>query len=239
MGTTIRECANMGSSLSLASRKSDAAPSPCKPPAPRHGGPSRDLDTLLRRALLLGHSPASYGGTPPRANLAQRMTAFYTKADLTSRINDPSFLAETVSTIVHMREGISEKVKKWVDDYQESDDHSGYKHYVPYKQIIDKLLSDLEGRTRKEIIDHLLKVITTLEVDPPQGLNPEGSAAEFQTWADEAITIICDYPPNIFCWDSSGDAGGTRIDKPINNPSDTLILRLGDAMGLLELALGG
>ncbi|MFD2673240.1 hypothetical protein [Marinicrinis sediminis] len=165
----------------------------------------------------------------------QRMLIPYTRKDLGFEDTGKEFLKETVAMVKYARPGISGSAKMIADSFGDGDKEGSYKHYVPHHAIFEKLMPNIQFKTREQIIVYLTGVMNKLKIKPSP-LKPTEIRAAFDAWVEHAVESICDYGGNLYRWStSSGDGNGTKVDAPTGNPK--LLNRLETHKKLLYGAL--
>ncbi|MFE6778635.1 DUF4157 domain-containing protein [Streptomyces sp. NPDC057702] len=190
--------------------------------------------------------PVQRAGAPagPGTDVAvQRVTRIYTadEADR-DRANDLAFQQEVIKSVTHSREGISPRVKARHDSYNDGSKQGVYNHHVPHSAIAGALTTGLQFKPRNVVVDRLNAVSKSLgSVDPvlPNEFVSDQalwrSRMSFDTWVDEKIVNIADWPANLFRGPSMGDGGGSKLDVP-TAPDPHQKSRLEKARGALKAA---
>lgn len=161
----------------------------------------------------------------------QRVTKLYSRAESQQdRSQDPQFRGEEITNVSHTRESISPRIKNIMETYGDGSGQGVYNHHVPHSAIVNRIVAGLNFKSRDQIVGTLNQASATLsqiEAVPANefGQNPWASRVSFDTWVDEKICNIADWPANLFRWQNTGDRGGTAIDEPIN-PTPALSSRL-------------
>jgi hypothetical protein len=112
-----------------------------------------------------------------------------------------------------------------------------------------------EGMTREQSIKYLRWILGKLELqfveggatfnitefEPPVPKKPgmrqqfhdddaELSRKDYEQWVSWAVGLICDWPENLFCGESSGDGNGKKTDWPINMATSDRVRKAAEKM---------
>ncbi|MDV5144353.1 DUF4157 domain-containing protein [Streptomyces sp. SBC-4] len=195
----------------------------------------------VRESGVATHSESATGKPAAERAQVQRVTSLYSRSDThQDRNNDLGFRAEEIISISHTREGISPRIKTIMDGYGDGNGQGVYNHHVPHSAIVRKIKDGLNFQSRDQIVTRLNNASATLgtvEAVPENEFvhNPWASRSSFDSWVDEKICNIADWPANLFRWNNTGDRGGTQIDDPIA-PNPHLATRLAHAQNGLRAA---
>jgi hypothetical protein len=180
-----------------------------------------------------------YQQTPPGSPVG--MFIFYSYQDMGTRPPltgvGASWINEELVFLRYARSPMQGFIKTAVDEFGDNGIGTVYKHYVPWERIARQLEANLADVTRTKAIGYLQDVLKALDLKPADASDAVKCRCYFDGWVDEAISMITDYPDNIFTGASSGDGAGTRIDEP-DEPSKKLASRLTAASIKLNKATG-
>ena len=112
-----------------------------------------------------------------------------------------------------------------------------------------------KGMTREQSIKYLRWILGKLELqfveggatfnitefEPPAPKKPgmrqqfhdddaELSRNDYEQWVSWAVGLICDWPENLFCGESSGDGNGKKTDWPINMATSDRVRKAAEKM---------
>jgi hypothetical protein len=169
---------------------------------------------------------------PSQSGVIQRLTIGYTSADLGyPPPAAPAFGAAVVQQIVYQRAGIPQAVKDAVDGFGDCPAAGTYHHHVGHNMMVDRIKNLCEGQSRKDIVDELEIRMDLLGISfkDQRPVDPMDNVAAFNTWLDNAIVRICDWPRNIF----RGAKDNGEPDNP-TAPSPALTARLNEARRILQ-----
>lgn len=166
------------------------------------------------------------------ADVIQRLTIAYTNAHLGYPPPiAPAFEDEIIQQIVYVRAAIPPAVRQAVDGFADCPAAGTYNHHVGHNEMVERIKNLCEGKTRTDIVDELEIRMDLMHYTQAQQrpVNPMSNVAAFNTWLDNAIVLICDWPMNIF-------RGPQNLGEPHypTAPSLALTNRLNNARALLQ-----
>ncbi|KAJ0121456.1 hypothetical protein J7T55_008620 [Diaporthe amygdali] len=144
------------------------------------------------------------------------------------------------------------------------------KHHVPickalYTNMIKRGTESGEGMTREQSIQYLEWVLDKLQsregfegggtlsiydFEPPIPRKPgmrekfrdgaDLSRKDYEQWVSWAVGLICDWPENLFCGESSGDGNGKKTDWPTRSATSDRVRKAAEIMRyfIYDLSIG-